>query len=187
MEYKPGYNMLNQANKLTFIRILAIPIVIIFLYFPNKLNCLFAMLVFILAALTDMFDGLMARKYGIVSSIGKFLDPLADKLLINSVLIMLVGLNWVPAWMVILIIAREILVTGIRAIAADQGVVVPADNLGKLKTVFQILAICPLVLHFSWLGTDPRVLGMFLLWIALLLTLFSGANYIYRFVYVMRG
>ena len=98
---------------------------------------------------------------------------------------MLVGLNWLPAWMVILIVAREILVTGIRAIAADQGTVVPADNFGKLKTVFQILAICPLLLHFPWWGIDPNSLGMLLIWIALLLTLFSGGNYVYRFSSLM--
>lgn len=177
--------MWNQANKLTFIRILIIPVIILLLYFPSKVNCLAAMLVFIFAAFTDMFDGMMARRHGIVTSMGKFLDPLADKLLINSVLIMLVGLNWVSAWMVILIVAREIIVTGIRAIAADQGTVVPADNLGKLKTVFQILAICPLLLHFPWWGIDPRPLGMVLLWIALLLTLFSGGNYLYRFSSLM--
>ena len=173
--------MWNQANKLTFIRILIIPVIILLLYFPGKLSCLVAMLIFIFAALTDMFDGMMARRQGVVTSMGKFLDPLADKLLINSVLIMLVGLNWLPAWMVILIVAREILVTGIRAIAADQGAVVPADNFGKLKTVFQILAICPLLLHFPWWGIDPNPLGMLLIWIALLLTLFSGGNYVYRF------
>ena len=177
--------MWNQANKLTFIRILIIPVIILLLYFPSKLNCLVAMLIFIFAALTDMFDGMMARRQGVVTSMGKFLDPLADKLLINSILIMLVGLNWLPAWMVILIVAREILVTGIRAIAADQGVVVPADNFGKLKTVFQILAICPLLLHFPWWGIDPNPLGMLLIWIALLLTLFSGGNYVYRFSSVM--
>lgn len=177
--------MWNQANKLTLIRILAVPVIVLFLYFPSKLNCLIAMLVFILAAVTDMFDGIMARKHGIVTSMGKFLDPLADKLLINSVLIMLVGLNWVPAWMVILIIAREIIVTGIRAIAADQGIVVSADNLGKLKTVLQIIAICPLILHFTWWGIDPQPIGMILIWIALLLTLISGGNYMYRFLSVL--
>ena len=177
--------MWNQANKLTFIRILIIPVIILLLYFPDKMNCLIAMLLFIFAALTDMFDGMMARRQGIVTSMGKFLDPLADKLLINSILIMLVGLNWLPAWMVILIVAREIVVTGIRAIAADQGTVVPADNLGKLKTVFQILAICPLLLHFPWWGIDPRPVGQILIWIALLLTIFSGGNYIYRFSSLM--
>lgn len=179
--------MWNPANKLTSIRILAIPVIVILLYFPSKTNCFIALLVFILAALTDLFDGIMARKHGVVTSLGKFLDPLADKLLVNSVLIMLAGLNWLPAWIVILIIARETTVTGIRAIVADQGVVVPVDNYGKLKTVFQILAICPLILHFSWWGINPVPWGIFLIWIALFLTLFSGINYMNRFLSVLRS
>ncbi|MFP4213431.1 MAG: CDP-diacylglycerol--glycerol-3-phosphate 3-phosphatidyltransferase [Desulfohalobiaceae bacterium] len=173
--------MFNVANNLTLLRILAIPFLVLLLYFPSQTTCLLAMLVFILASLTDLLDGLLARRYNLVTSIGKFLDPLADKLLVASVLIMLVDLGWLPAWIVILIIGREIAVTGLRALAMEQGQVMAADTYGKLKTIVQVAAICPLILHYPWWGLDPKPLGYVLISAALLLTLFSGANYIYNF------
>ena len=173
--------MFNLANNLTIARILTVPFIVLLLYFPNKGSCLMAMLIFILASLTDLFDGLLARRYNLVTSLGKFLDPLADKLLVVSVLIMLVHQGWLQAWIVILIIGREIMVTGLRAIAADQGQVIAADRYGKLKTIIQVVALCPLILHYPWQGFDPNPLGMFLILIALALTLFSGANYLYSF------
>ncbi len=171
----------NIANKLTLIRILAIPLVVGLMYFPHPMTCLLAMIIFILASLTDLLDGLLARKYNLVTSMGKFLDPLADKLLVVSVLIMLVELGWLPAWIVILILGREITVTGLRAVAAEKGLVLAADTYGKLKTLFQVVALCPLILHYSWAGFDPRPLGWFLIILALILTLFSGTNYMIRF------
>lgn len=173
--------MFNIANNLTFMRILAVPFIIILMYFPTKLTCLLAMILFIVASLTDLFDGLLARRYNLVTSVGKFLDPLADKLLVSSVMIMLVELDWLSAWIVILILAREITVTGLRAIAVEQGQVIAADKYGKLKTIVQVIALCPLILHFSWWGFDPVPLGMILIVIALILTLFSGGNYLYNF------
>ena len=122
-----------------------------------------------------------------MSSFGKFLDPLADKILICSVLVMLVWLRdangnaWVPAWVTIIIICREMIVTGLRAMAADQGKVIAADRYGKIKTILQIVALCPLLLHYTWFGVDPRLLGTVLLYLALLMTVFSGANYLYTF------
>lgn len=172
---------LNLANKLTLGRILAVPVIILLLYFPTKVTCLIAMLLFIIASLTDLFDGLVARRMGMVTNFGKFLDPLADKILVGSVLIMLVELGWVPAWVTILIIARETTVTGLRAIASDMGLVLAADRFGKLKTVIQIFALCPLLLHFPWFGFDPRLLGMIFLYLALAMTLFSGGNYLRKF------
>jgi CDP-diacylglycerol--glycerol-3-phosphate 3-phosphatidyltransferase len=173
--------MLNLANNLTIARILTIPFIVLLLYFPSKASCLIAMLIFILASLTDLFDGFLARRYNLVTSLGKFLDPLADKLLIVSVLVMLVHQGWLQAWIVILIIGREITVTGLRAIAADQGQVIAADRYGKLKTLVQVVALCPLILHYPWQGFDPNPLGMVLILTALILTLFSGANYLYSF------
>jgi CDP-diacylglycerol--glycerol-3-phosphate 3-phosphatidyltransferase len=172
---------LNLANKLTLARILGVPVIVLLLYFPTKMTCLLAMLVFIIASLTDLFDGLVARRLGMVTNFGKFLDPLADKILVGSVLIMLVELGWVPAWVVIIIVARETTVTGLRAVASDMGMVLAADKYGKLKTVIQILALCPLLLHFEWFGFDPVGIGTFLLYIALVLTVFSGGNYLYKF------
>jgi CDP-diacylglycerol---glycerol-3-phosphate 3-phosphatidyltransferase len=173
--------MFNLANNITLARILAIPLLVVLLSFPNRFTNLAAMLVFIAAALTDLVDGLIARRYNLVTTVGKFLDPLADKLLIASVLIMLVDLERAPAWIVILIIGREIAVTGLRAMAVDQGLVIAADKYGKLKTIFQIVALCPLVLHDTWFGFDPRPIGTLLLYAALVLALFSGTNYMLNF------
>jgi CDP-diacylglycerol--glycerol-3-phosphate 3-phosphatidyltransferase len=173
--------MFNIANNLTLARILAVPFLILLLYFPTRLTCLLAMLLFILASLTDLFDGFLARKYNLVTSLGKFLDPLADKLLIISVLIMLVQTGWLEAWIVIIIVGRETTVTGLRAIAAEKGQVIAADRYGKLKTIFQVLAICPLILHYSWWGFNPAPLGNLLILVALILTVFSGGNYLFRF------
>lgn len=172
---------LNLANKLTLARILGVPVIILLLYFPSKIACLCAMIVFIVASLTDMFDGLVARRMGMVTNFGKFLDPLADKILVGSVLIMLVELGWVPAWVVIIIIARETTVTGLRAVASDMGIVLAADRYGKLKTVIQIFALCPLLLHYEWFGMNPASIGMPFLYLALVLTVFSGGNYLYKF------
>ncbi len=179
--------MFNVANNLTLLRILTVPVIVVLMYFPNRGTCLLAMLVFILSSLTDLFDGLLARRYGLVTNIGKFLDPLADKLLVISVLIMLVHLGWLQAWIIILIIGREMTVTGLRAVAADQGHVIAADRYGKLKTIVQVVALCPLILHYSWWGFDPNPLGMVLIWIALILTIFSGGNYLYRFFAQVRS
>jgi CDP-diacylglycerol--glycerol-3-phosphate 3-phosphatidyltransferase len=173
--------MLNLANRITLIRILTVPILVVLLYFPSRLTCLLAMVVFILASLTDMVDGFIARRYNLVSSFGKFLDPLADKLLIGSVLIMLVELNWVYAWVAIIIVCRELMVTGLRAVAADKGLVMAADRYGKMKTILQIVALCPLILHYPWFGVDPVLPGQIVLYIALIMTVFSGGNYLYNF------
>jgi CDP-diacylglycerol--glycerol-3-phosphate 3-phosphatidyltransferase len=173
--------MLTLANKITLFRIVIVPLIVVFLYFPGRITCMLAMLGFILAALSDMVDGHIARRSNTVTSFGKFLDPLADKLLISSVLVMLSALGWVPAWVVIVIICRELMVTGLRAIAADEGVVIAADKFGKMKTVLQMLALTPLLLHYPWFGFDPNPAGQFLLYMALILTVFSGGNYLYAF------
>lgn len=178
--------MLNPANNLTLGRILAVPLIVLLLYFPNKATSFLALLFFAAASVTDFFDGMLARRYNLVSNLGKFLDPLADKLLICSVLIMLVKLGWAPAWVAIVIVGRELVVTGLRAVAADQGMVLAADRFGKLKTVFQIAALCPLILHYEWFGFDPNTIGTWLLYIALILTLYSGLNYLYNFYKTVR-
>lgn len=151
------------------------------LYFENRFTCLIACVCFTLASLTDLVDGHIARRSNMVTSFGKFLDPLADKVLISSVLIMLVQLGWVEAWIAIVIVCRELIITGLRAIAADEGVVIAADKFGKWKTILQIVALVPLILHYPWFGVSPVPLGEFLLYIAVILTVFSGANYLYTF------
>ncbi len=172
---------MNLANKITLLRVLAIFPVLIFLAFPSPLFCFLATLLFIIAGISDILDGYIARKYNFVSNFGKFMDPLADKLLICSVFIMLVELGWVPSWVVIVIIVREIAVTGLRAVAADEGVVIAADKYGKLKTIFQILALIPLMLHYPIFGFDIIWIGNILLAIAFLLTVYSGYRYFYNF------
>jgi CDP-diacylglycerol--glycerol-3-phosphate 3-phosphatidyltransferase len=174
--------MFNKANQLTLLRIFAVPFIVLLLYFPNRLTCLLATIVFIIASVTDFLDGFFARRYNLISNLGKFLDPLADKLLIMSALVMLTYLRWVPAWITILIIGREITVTGLRGIAAEKGIVISADKYGKLKTIFQIIAICPLILHYPIKGFNSIFWGGILIYIALALTLFSGLNYIYKFL-----
>lgn len=174
-------SMFNLANNLTLARIAAVPILVLLLYFPGRGTCLTAMLFFMAASVTDIVDGAVARRRNLVTTLGKFLDPLADKLLISSLLILLTQLGWVEAWVSVVIIGREIAVTGLRAVAADNGVVIAADKFGKLKTVLQMLALCPLVLHYPWYGFDPNPLGNILLYAALVLTLVSGGNYFYVF------
>lgn len=173
--------MFNLANKITLIRIFFVFPIVGLLYFANPVTCFLAAVLFVLASLTDFLDGHIARKENMVTSFGKFLDPLADKLLICSVLIMFSSLNWVPAWMTIAIVGRELAVTGLRAVARDEGVVIAADRYGKLKTVFQIVAIVPLLIHYPFLGIDVYAIGCVLLYIALVLTLFSGINYFLGF------
>ena len=173
--------MMNLPNALTVFRILAVPFIVALLYFPTPTPCLIATLFFLVAILTDLADGFLARKYNQVTNFGKFLDPLADKILIASVLIMLVELNWVPAWIAIIVIVRELLVTGLRAIAADKGHVIAADKYGKMKTIMQSVALVPLIYHYPVFGIDVARLGFLLLLVALALTVYSGWNYLYSF------
>lgn len=173
--------MLNLANKITLLRILMAPLVVVLLYFEGPAFCILAALAFIFAAITDWMDGYIARRENMVTSMGKFLDPLADKVLICSVLIMFVKLGWVPAWVVIVIVCRELVVTGLRAMAIDEGIVLAADKFGKAKTVLQIVAIVPLILHYPLFGVALWPIGEVLLYVALALALISGVNYCYYF------
>ena len=181
-------DIFNLPNCLTMARILAAPVIVLLLYlelwYKFRLGSYFAFGLYFVACITDYFDGKIAREQNTITNLGKFLDPLADKLLIGSVLIMLVKLGdgWgVPAWVVIIIICRELAVTGMRAIAAEMGEVVAADKLGKAKTLVQSLAVGFLIFHYPILGWDPRPVGQWLLYIALILTVVSGGNYLYNF------
>ncbi len=173
--------IINIPNALTIFRIAVVPFIIALLYFPGKTSCLLATLFFLVAILTDLADGFIARKYNLVTNFGKFLDPLADKILIASVMIMLVELSWIPAWIAIIVIVREIMVTGLRAIAADKGHVIAADRYGKLKTILQSVALVPLIYHYPFLDVDLSLIANVLLYIALVLTVFSGWNYLVSF------
>ncbi|MBW1741018.1 MAG: CDP-diacylglycerol--glycerol-3-phosphate 3-phosphatidyltransferase [Deltaproteobacteria bacterium] len=172
---------LNFPIQLTLYRIGSIPILIVLLLFSNKVCAFLAAIVFSAASLTDLFDGLLARRQGLESTLGKFLDPLADKLLISAVLIMLIPHGRIPAWMVFVIIGREIAVTGLRAILSEKGVVMCAEELGKYKTGFQMAAIISLLIHYTYFNIDFHTIGMVLMWIALILTVWSGAKYFLKF------
>jgi len=180
-------SLLTHPNTLTLFRIISAPIIVILLLMPNRLTAFVAGLIFSAAAITDYFDGYLARRYGLVSNLGKVMDPVADKLLVSSALIMLSALGWMPAWIACIIIGRELAVTGLRNIIAQNKLDVSASSLGKYKTGFQIAAIIPLMFHYPALGFDFQAIGMVFLWGALLFTLWSGADYFLRFRKLLRG
>ena len=187
--------ILNIPNMLTMMRIAAIPLMAALLMSPTKASGFWAAIVFALASVTDWLDGYLARRMGIVTVFGKFLDPIADKLIVMAALIMILPFGRVPAWMVLVILGREIIITGLRGIASSEGIVIHASELGKFKTIFQIVAILGLLLHYNynWLfgiahpliQVDMHNVGMFFLWIATLLTVWSGIDYLARFVRVI--
>jgi len=167
----------NLPNTLSLMRLALIPVVVICLYFPGRLGSFLAAVFFAAAAFTDLLDGFLARRYKTVTHVGKFLDPLADKLLVSVTMIMLIPLGRIPAWIVILIIAREMAVTGLRGIAVVEGKIIEASSLGKYKTVFQLVSLICLCLHYQYVSIDFHAVGITFLWVALVLTLWSGFAY----------
>ena len=170
---------MNLPNKLTTLRVIMIPFFVFFLLWQNGENRTFRMIalaLFIIASLTDLLDGKIARKYNLVTNFGKFMDPLADKLLVCSALICLIELNALPAWMVIIIISREFIISGFRLIASDNGVVIAASYWGKFKTTFQMVSVVSLILDIPALAFVTTIC----VWIALLLTIVSLVDYIYK-------
>ena len=170
-----------HPNALTLYRIAAVPVIVILMLFPNRIFALTAMFLFAAAAITDFLDGFLARQRGLESSFGKIMDPLADKVLVSSALIMLVAQGWAPAWVVCIIIGRELAVTGLRNVMTENQIDVGASSLGKYKTGFQIAAIIPLLGHYTWFGVDLNAIGSLFLWGALVMTVWSGADYFIRF------
>ncbi|HBJ79059.1 MULTISPECIES: CDP-diacylglycerol--glycerol-3-phosphate 3-phosphatidyltransferase [Fusobacterium] len=165
---------MNLPNKLTFIRlVLAVP----FIYFLQESNAegfvyrMIAFALFVVASLTDFFDGYLARKYNLVTDFGKFMDPLADKILVISALVLFVELRYIPAWMSIIVIAREFLISGIRMLAAAKGEVIPAGKLGKYKTTSQMIVILIMIV------VGNQWYNYYLMLIPIILTLWSGWEY----------
>jgi len=181
MSAKGKKSIFNLPNSLTLFRIACIPVLVLLLFFPHKATSFLAALVFGLASLSDLLDGFLARRQQLVTTFGKFLDPLADKLVVSAALIMLIPLGRAPAWMVVVIVGRELAITGLRSMAVSEGKVISADELGKKKMVFQIVAILGLLLHYEYFGINLHSIGMFFLWLAVVLTLWSGINYFRRF------
>ena len=182
MEKLNRHQILTLPNGLTIIRVLAIPVILILLFYPGRIYQLVTGLFFLLVASTDTVDGYLARRRKVVTTLGKFLDPLADKLLIVTALIALIPARGTPVWMVIVIVGREIAVTGLRGIAASQGMVIAASNLGKYKTVFEASSITFLIANGTYLGIDFHSVGMFFLWVALILAVISGIDYFRKFL-----
>lgn len=183
--------LLGIANYLTYARIAIVPIVVLLLmgiqpyrFDRHSLNIFLswtAMAFFVLAQISDVVDGIYARKYNVTSSFGKFIDPLADKLISTASLIMLVALGRAQAWVAILLIAREITITGLRGIAASEGLEMAASDWGKKKTVLLSVALGCLMVHYPFWGIDPQRLGTVLLWLTLVISMGSGAHYVWTF------
>lgn len=189
---------MNIPNRITLSRVLLIPIFIFIFVYPFNwgeinighgslpVNHLVAAIIFLVASLTDWVDGYYARKHNLVTNFGKFLDPLADKLLVSAALICLVEIGLAPAWVVIIIISREFAVTGLRLVASGEGIVLAASQMGKLKTVLQISATAFLLFYnfpFSYIDFP---IGTYLLYLAMIVTVISGIDYFKKNWHVMR-
>jgi CDP-diacylglycerol--glycerol-3-phosphate 3-phosphatidyltransferase len=174
----------NLPTQLTVGRICLVPLVVVFLISTESIHALVAAVLFAGAALTDWLDGLIARRRGQVTTLGKLLDPVADKVLVSAALISLVQVGTIEAWMVVIMIGREFAVTGLRSVSAAQGMVIEASDLAKYKTFAQYLAVILLILERSipaQLESDFVYLSRGALWAALILTIFSGIDYFVRF------
>ena len=168
---------MNLPNKLTMFRVILIPFFVLFMLVDiTTADKWIALAIFIVASLTDLLDGKIARKYNLVTNFGKFMDPLADKLLVCSALICLVEMAELPAWMLIIIIAREFIISGFRLIASDNGVVIAASYWGKFKTTFQMVMICLLIADIEAISLITNVI----VWIALILTVVSLIDYLLK-------
>lgn len=169
---------MNLPNKLTVFRvILIIPFVFFMLTdFAGNYSDWISLFIFILASLTDMLDGKLARKYNLVTNFGKFMDPLADKLLVCAALICLVEMKRIPAWIVIVIISREFIISGFRLIASDNDVVIAASYWGKFKTTFQMIMVCLMIINISQIALVTQIV----MWIAVALTIISLVDYVIK-------
>ena len=183
--------IINLPNMITIFRIVLVPVLFLLLFFsPGKLQSFFAGLVFSVASISDCVDGYLARRMNLVTDFGKFLDPLADKFLVGVALIMMIPLGRVPLWIVVIILGREVMVTLLRVISLRKGnKVIEASMTGKYKTGFQIAAIIPLLFHYEYnlglnyfnFSVNFHVVGMAFLYAALILTIWTGVDYLYKF------
>ena len=176
---------MNLPNKLTVLRVIMIPFFITFLLFDitGGADKWIALAIFCIASLTDFFDGYLARKHNLVTNFGKFMDPLADKLLVCAAMICLVEMGLIPAWVVIIIMSREFIISGFRLIASDNNVVIAASYWGKFKTVFQMVMICLMIAN---LGGVFVVITQVVMWIAVALTIISLVDYLIKNKDVMK-
>lgn len=171
---------MNLANKLTMSRLFLIPVFMVFMLVKIPYGDFVAASIFAIGALTDKLDGYIARKYKQITNFGKFMDPLVDKIMVTSALIALVQMGRIESWIVIVIIAREFLITGIRTVAADKGIVIAASNYGKYKTTSQMIAVIALMLNNYPFSLVNFPFDKIMVYIALILTIYSGVDYIVK-------
>ena len=167
-------------------RIAVVPIVGYLMTFPGKAGCIAAMILFVAASLSDIADGVLARRMGVQSTLGAFLDPLADKLLVTTALIMLIPLGRAPAWLVTLLLCRELAVTGLRTIALSEGLVIAASPWGKFKTAYLSTALGFLIFHYPvpFVGADAHSVGLMLLWVGAIASVVSAVDYLSAFLQI---
>jgi CDP-diacylglycerol--glycerol-3-phosphate 3-phosphatidyltransferase len=212
MKHSLKQEFFNLPNMLTMFRILVIPVVLVFVYYESRMNSFIAAALFALASATDYLDGWLARRQNMITVLGKYLDPLADKLIVMSTLVMLVPLGRIPPWVVVLLLTRELSITGLRSIASSEGMLIDASQGGKWKTAFQLTGILGLLIHYpypvavitpglhnlvsgTWLHkllveigipmrpyVDYHVVGLWLIYMSLFFSIFSASQYIVAFV-----
>jgi CDP-diacylglycerol--glycerol-3-phosphate 3-phosphatidyltransferase len=171
----------NLPNTITLLRISIVPFLFILLLDPGEFWSLILAILFVIASITDFFDGYFARKYNLITTMGKFLDPIADKLIVNTAMILMIPIGRIPAWVVAITIIRDLIVDVIRSIASSEGNYIQASPIGKQKTLAQNIAVTALLIHYSIFGIDAHIVGTIILYIALLLTIYSGADYFIKF------
>jgi len=180
----------STPNLVTFARIATAPLLVWLLTYTSPAASWAAAAIFFVATVSDYFDGYLARSYDSVTTLGKFLDPMADKLVVLTALIMLCGMSrtpHVPSWMVAVLVAREIAVTGLRAVAAAEGMIVAAEELGKYKMALQAIAVQGLLIHYMYFHIDFFAGGMFVLWIATALSVWSGVDYFVKVLLALKS
>jgi CDP-diacylglycerol--glycerol-3-phosphate 3-phosphatidyltransferase len=170
----------NLPNTITLLRISIVPFLFILLLEPGEFWSLILAILFVIASITDFFDGYFARKYQMITTMGKFLDPIADKIIVNTAMILLIPIGRIPTWIVAITIIRDLIVDVIRSIASSEGIYIQASLLGKQKTVAQIIAVTALIIHYPIFGVDAHFVGTVILYIAFLFTIYSGIDYFIR-------
>lgn len=171
----------NLPNTITLMRIGVVPFLFLLLTEPGPFWSMMIAGLFVLASITDLLDGFVARRYNLITTLGKFLDPLADKLIVNTAMILMIPLGRIDAWIVAIIIMRDLIVDGIRSISSSEGIYIQASVLGKQKTLAQIIAVTALIIHHPFWGLDPHRVGTLILYVAFFLTIYSGMDYFIKF------
>jgi len=172
----------NLPNTITMMRIGVVPFLFVLLTNPGEGWSLVIAGLFVLASVTDFLDGYFARKYKMITTIGKFLDPIADKIIVNTAMILLIPIDRIPAWIVAVTIIRDLMVDVIRSIASSEGIFIQASRLGKQKTVAQIIAVTALIIHYPLWGINAHIVGTLVLYVAFFLTVYSGLDYLLKMI-----